>query len=97
VSQVTGQYYGQYQQQPGEPRYPAVSLGNWIFTLILTAIPLVGFILLLVWAFDGSTNPSKKNYARAVLILALIGVILWVVFGVILGWASALFSNPWYY
>jgi hypothetical protein len=38
--------------------------------MILSGIPLVGFILLLVWAFSSTENPNKKNYARAVLLWA---------------------------
>ena len=55
-----------------------MKVGEYILMFILTGIPLVGFILLLVWAFGSSTNTNKKNYARAVLILGLIGVVLYV-------------------
>ena len=48
-----------------------VSIGDWILTLFLVGIPIVGFILLLVWAFGGSTNASKQKWARAVLIWAV--------------------------
>jgi len=53
-----------------------VSLGDWILTMILSGIPLVGLIMLFVWAFGGGAKASKQNYARAVLILAIIGIIL---------------------
>lgn len=52
-----------------------VSIGDWILTLILVAIPLVNIVMLIVWAASGSTHPSKKSYAQASLIL----------FGIILG------------
>nr|WP_325300614.1 hypothetical protein [uncultured Oscillibacter sp.] len=42
-----------------------------VFTLFLVGIPLVGLILLLAWAFSGSTNSSKQNWARAALIWAI--------------------------
>jgi len=53
-----------------------VSLGDWILTMILSGIPLVGLIMLFVWAFGGGAKASKQNYARAVLIMAVIGIIL---------------------
>jgi len=53
-----------------------VSLGDWILTMILSGIPLVGLIMLFVWAFGGGAKASKQNYARAVLILAIICIIL---------------------
>jgi sensor domain CHASE-containing protein len=40
--------------------------------------------MLFVWAFSSSTKKSLKNYARAALILALIGVVLVVVVSIIL-------------
>ncbi len=60
-----------------------VSLGEWIGTIILSGIPLVGFIILLVWAFGGGAKPSKQNYARAVLIVAIIGAILGFIFSIL--------------
>ena len=65
---------------------------------ILSAIPLVGFICLLVWAFGSNANLNKKNYARAILIMGLIAVVLWVVIliiGVVLGGSilNGLFSG----
>ena len=57
-----------------------VSLGDWIITMILTSIPVVGFIMLLVWAFSDSTPQSKKNWALAALIFMVIGVALYSLF-----------------
>lgn len=68
----------------------AVSIGDWLLTLFLVGIPIVGFILLLVWAFGGSTNSSKQNWARAALIWAVIAIVLAVVFG---GAAAALMAR----
>jgi ABC-type Fe3+ transport system permease subunit len=68
----------------------AVSIGDWLLTLFLVGIPIVGFILLLVWAFSGSTNSSKQNWARAALIWAVIAIVLAVVFG---GAAAALMAR----
>jgi hypothetical protein len=50
-------------------RNEPVSIGNWIITIILLAIPLVNIIMLIVWAISGSTHPSKRSYAQASLIL----------------------------
>ena len=56
--------------------WPPVGIGAYIGMMIVSGIPLIGFIMLLVWSFGSQVNPSKKNYARAVLILMLIGVAL---------------------
>ena len=50
--------------------YNEISTGEWIVSLILSYIPLIGLIMLLVWAFGGSTSPTKANWAKAQLIIA---------------------------
>jgi hypothetical protein len=55
---------------------PTVSLGDWIITILLSFIPLVGFIMLFVWAFSSSTPPSKANWAKATLVFFLVITIL---------------------
>lgn len=62
-----------------------VSLGDWIGTMILTYIPLVGTIMLFVWAFGGGAKPSKRNYARASLIIAVVVFVLSIIFSIIFG------------
>jgi hypothetical protein len=57
-----------------------VSVGDWLITLILASIPLLGFILVLVWAFGGGVPRSKANWAKAAVILQLIGVFLMLLF-----------------
>lgn len=57
-----------------------LSVGDWIVTLLLTAIPLVGFIMLIIWAFSSDTHPSKQNWAKAYLIFMAIGLLLAIVF-----------------
>jgi len=57
-----------------------MSVKDWIITLLITYIPLVGLIMLLVWAFDSSTHPNKKNFAKASLIWMLIWIVLAIIF-----------------
>lgn len=49
---------------------------KYIGLIIVPCIPLLGFIMVLVWSFGSSFNRNTKNYARALLILWIIGVIL---------------------
>ena len=56
-----------------------VSIGEWIITFILLAIPLVNIIMLFVWAFGGGVNLSKKNYAKASLIIFLFFIVLYII------------------
>lgn len=47
-----------------------VSVGNWFVTLLVSMIPVVGWVLLFVWAFGNNTEKSKSNWAKAMLIWA---------------------------
>ena len=62
-----------------------VSVGDWIITYIITIIPIVGFIMLFVWAFGSNTKTSKANWAKAALILFAIGIVLSILLSVIFG------------
>ena len=84
----------------GQANHEPLGVGSYIWMFFLSAIPIVGFIMMLVWAFGGSVNLNKKNYARAILIMCVIGVALSVIVvisgGSVLG--SALFNlNRAYY
>ncbi len=60
---------------------PVISLGEWIITLIVLAIPLVNIVMALVWAFSGGTNPSKQNFCRAILVMYVVMIVCFFLFG----------------
>jgi hypothetical protein len=60
-----------------------VSVGEWIVTFILLAIPIVNIIMLFVWGFGASAHPSKKTYAQATLIIMAVLIGLSVVVGIL--------------
>lgn len=67
-----------------------MSVGAWVGTLILTAIPIVGFICLIVWAVSSSPEKrSRKNWAIAQFILMLICLVLTVALIAVYGSAIA--------
>jgi hypothetical protein len=55
-----------------------VKTGDWVLTYLITAIPIVGLVMLFVWAFGNNTNPSKANWAKASLIWAAIIIGLYI-------------------
>ena len=57
-----------------------VTIGDWIIILILLAIPIVNFIMPLIWAFSSSTPISKKNFAKSLLITWIVSVVLVILF-----------------
>lgn len=62
-----------------------VKTGEWLITLLVSSIPLVGLIMLCVWAFGNNTDQSKANWAKAMLIYSIIFTfIIFLFFGVAL-------------
>ena len=76
---------------------------------ILTAIPIVNLVVLLIWSFGSSVSISKRNWARAKLILVAVSTVISVLaliglFGVTAYFASYGYSDygygfdtPYYY
>ncbi len=76
------------------PEYKPLSPWAYFGYNLLFSIPLVGFILLIVFSCGGTSNLNLKNYARSFWCSLLIGVIIFVVFfilGMALGISSELF------
>lgn len=73
------------ERDPSENRN-VITVGDWIVTFILLAIPIINIVMPFIWAFSSSTPLSKKNYGKAILILwAVTFVILILFWGSILG------------
>ncbi len=71
-----------------------VTVGEWIITILITAIPLVGLIMLFVWAFGDGAPPSKKNWAIATLIWYAIMIVLAIIFfGVFISIIGSMFGE----
>lgn len=61
---------------------------SYIGLLILFAIPVIGWISCIIMAFAAG-NKNIRNYARAVLILAIIGIVLTLVAYFMFAWVFA--------
>jgi uncharacterized membrane protein len=65
----------------GDENY--VSIWFWMFAQFVSVIPLIGWVMILVWAYTGE-NESRKNYFRAIIIwwlLFIAFVLSLIVFG----------------
>ena len=61
------------------------SVGSWMLTLFLMAIPVVNLVWLLMLVFGSGHSASKRNWAKATLIWAVIGAVLSGLLVVVLG------------
>ena len=72
-------------EAPGSgSKYELISTGGIIGILLLMAIPVIGQLLMLIWALGGCRKIQKRNLARAALIMTLIALIL----GAVMGFAA---------
>ena len=75
-------YNNQVDQNQNQEK--PISFGNWLLIMLIPFIPFVGFIaypaLMLIWAFRKDTPPTKKNWARANLVIILIGIVIFIMF-----------------
>jgi len=44
-----------------------LTTGEWFITLLVLALPLIGFIMYFVWGFGGG-NIGRRNFCRATLL-----------------------------
>lgn len=62
-----------------------------MWMMFVTALPIIGQIMIIVWAFTGD-NESRKNYYRAILVWLLVLIAL-VVFLAVLGNGPAILKH----
>lgn len=66
-------------------KYGIVSTGAFFGLIFLFAIPIVGFVACLIFAF-ASKNENRKHFARAFLIWMLIALVLGIIFSILSIW-----------
>ena len=77
-----------YDNYQGDPNQEVMSVGSWLITLLILAIPCVNIVMYFIWAF-GNGKENRKNFCRAGLIFMLIAVVLSVLLSSMFG--AALF------
>ena len=72
-------------EKPGpKSKWGIMSTWGYVGATLLMSIPIIGFIITIVWACGGCRKYAKRNYARATLIFLFAGIILAVVSALIL-------------
>lgn len=66
-------YSRPYQAAPDN-----ANTGKWFWSLLLLCIPIVGLVMLFVWGF-GNDVDKRRNFARAILLWYLVGVVVGIV------------------
>jgi len=70
-----------YAYSPQQSESQPLSVRQYIVMFLLLCVPILNIILLLKWSFGASVNPSKRNFARASLILLAVAFVFILVGG----------------
>lgn len=70
----TGGAYGDGPKSTVE--HELISTGGFVGILLLMGVPIVNLVFLIVWACGGCKKLQKRYYARAMLIVCVISVVL---------------------
>ena len=70
-----------------------MSVGDWVVTMILLAIPVVGLVMLIYWIVSSTGNVNRRNYCLASLVIAAIIIVLAIIFAVFFGGMAALMGT----
>ena len=70
-----------------------MSVGEWVITMILLAIPIVGLVMLIYWIVSSTGNLNRRNYCLATLVIIAIGIVIGVIFAVFFGGMAALMGT----
>ena len=70
-----------------------MTVGDWMLTLLILAIPIVNLIMYLVWALSGSGNINRRNFCRASIYWFLIILGIYISFMAFIGVVSVATSS----
>lgn len=70
------------QQRQAEPVITPV---KWMIYFIVTSIPVIGTIMLLIWAFSNDGRLTRQNWAKGMLLFYVVMIILSIIIFVIFG------------
>ena len=81
-----------YQQPYADKTREVMSIGSYLGVFFISMIPVVNFIMLIVWLVSSNTNKNKKNYLIASIIFSvIIGVVYGILFAILM--AAGVFAN----
>ena len=64
------------EERRDEKKAEVLSMGDYLLMLILLAIPVVNIIVCILWIISSNCNPNRKNFAKAWMIITVVGTIL---------------------
>lgn len=68
---------------------PIITVKKWLVTFLILLVPLVNLIMLFVWAY-GDHPKTKANFAKAYLLMMLIGLVVYGLLVTLLIWLGVM-------
>ena len=76
--------YGGDVPPPKGSKYEPITTGGFIGIMLLMCIPVVGQILMIIWALGGCRKINKRHLARASLIMMVVALVISFILGLVL-------------
>jgi predicted nucleic acid-binding Zn ribbon protein len=73
------------EQSPPGP-FAVMSVSGFVVSSILMAIPVIGWLICIIWACGGCKNHNRRNFARSYLIFLAIGAAIGLVLYFMRNW-----------
>ena len=75
-----------------------MTMGEWLVTLLIMAIPCVNIIMCFVWGFSSNGNLNRRNFCRAYLIILAVVFVLYLIIAMTVGVSLVnMVNNSGYY
>lgn len=81
--------YNNRQTAPEAGPTAPMSVKDWLLTLLVLCVPCVGIVMTFVWAFGSNGNLNRKNYAKAMLVIWAVILVLYLLIFIIAGVSAA--------
>ena len=62
---------------------PTISVKDWVINYLIMIIPIANIVMIIIWGFGGKTQPTKANWAKALLLFIAINIVLVLIFSTI--------------
>lgn len=90
-------FFDEEPHYAAEPEGDGLSMGEYLVTLLVFLIPVVGFVMMLVWGFGSHVPPARQRLAQAYLIRTLALVVVVALLAVAVGTSLfALLQAPYW-
>ena len=63
---------GNIKRAAAEPLYKPMTIGDWLIAFLIQFVPVLGLLMTFYWAVSKRTQPSKRSWAQALLVLYIL-------------------------